>query len=291
MVPSEVPVLVSAGCDYLTVFKHRSADSKYFEQTVINMLDCEAKAGGIARPWRMAGFEGFVCGQVEFGVREDGHCARLRSETAQIKWRDLYALADNCSRIDTQCTARFSGSVGQRIVRYLAEAKRNRLRGKARGEIRWDFNTSGGKTIYCGKRRSNVFGRIYDKFEHKREEQWSNCVRFEIQCQKRMAQAVARELYETGTTLLSDARHVPAFFEGYIEMPRFNMETLKLSVLPRSRTDASERLGWMEKCVGPTARALVRRGMAQELLDALGLAIDENELKLRSDLVQERFLM
>lgn len=159
---------------------------------------------------------------------------------------------------------------------------RHRSRGPGRpAKYKMIASQDGPETLYLGRRASDRFGRIYDKFAESSKECYRDCLRYELELKNETARTVALLLDADSDHYTQLAARVAEFVRNrslHINWP----DTGDLSAQERTlqfRAELLDQSSWafrkaafVEKCVGPMARTFVRIGELQTLLDALGIA-------------------
>jgi len=74
--------LIECGVDYFTTTATSEKSAKLLAVQADGIGLAEELAGNFKRPWSMKRYQGWQCGQVEFGVREDSVITRLSGSLA-----------------------------------------------------------------------------------------------------------------------------------------------------------------------------------------------------------------
>jgi len=272
-------VLTSVDCDYITARGLESDRLGELHPWASGLFRTESDFGNKSHPWGMAGFKGWKCGEVEIGVREKDCLVRLHSSAAARNWRRLVQLSGVVTRIDLQATVKVTGSTTERIEYHRKEALAHSHKMGGQQIVRRIDDNRGGYTLYLGARESNVFGRIYDKGAQDSSPHYKQCVRFEVQFNKRLAQHIAYALEKHSSPKPAMSGYLRTFLESRgVTPPGFGAAQLTYCS-PRKRSDADRKLVWLYEAVRPSVLALIALGRGTEVLTALGL-VDENESSL-----------
>lgn len=243
-----------------------------------SLVRSETSKGYDLRPWRMAGFEGWKAGACQFGRRNDEVIMRLSDYLAHREWRNLYAVANNTSRVDVECTSRSACSAAKRVRGFAAEGYKHATGRQAKYHVTYICGNDGSATCYLGRRSSERYGRIYTKGVESGLDQWANTVRFELELKDRAAkQAIAFLALHDGPDVPYAAVLQP-FFRGRGISCRFPVACSSYEYDSSRTSDRARRLEWVKKCLGPFSRELVESGDGPTLLDCLGLDIAGGEL-------------
>jgi DNA relaxase NicK len=272
--------VVSLGVDWLTASQRSDYRYEPFEDLAVPMLLAEKDAGNFLKPWSSCGYEGFHCGQVDVGTREDGSLIRLSGQRAAEDWSKVLKHATGCSRLDLQVTIRMSQGASHEINWCYRKARRHVPETGKAPIVTLIRSTKGGRTVNLGSRTSEAYGRIYDKWAESGLDHFRNCVRFEVEFKKHASQvmgnllllAPARETYiASGLCEFFGSRGVPlASYEGLSELHFVGFSSRPSPPV----TDAAASLRWLRTSVKPSVRRLVESGRLAEVLSALGLADD-----------------
>lgn len=138
----------------------------------------------------------------------------------------------------------------------------------------------GPETLYLGKRVSDRFGRIYDKFAESGLRCYQGCLRYELELKNDIARHTALMLDASMDHYSQVGAHVQAFVrERSIETgwdfpgPAL-LEERKLQFAGRLLEESSwanQKAVFIGKCIGPMVKTFVRIGELPRLLEALGL--------------------
>jgi len=236
------------------------------------MLWREERNGFYVKPWRMAGYSGWRCGRVEYGMRQDGGCVRLSSGLAASYWWDLWQVTHRCSRIDLQATLRCDGPVNDELL-FMKQAVETCFMNKENGpRITWWSSSDGGATLYLGARQSSFYFRAYNKAVQSGLDEWSNCLRVELEvknklCESAIAYMLIQETVQAGVLyLLQQYMSNRGILTNFVDAnPRSLYER------PTIVTDRLNSLEWLRSAVKPTVQRLLDAGLVQEVLDSLGV--------------------
>lgn len=261
------------GVDYLTVTKRRGKTSGAFLHRIEQIVQKEVKRGNEYHGWSMSGYKGFRAGSAEFGERADGYIARVSSGVADDEWSKLYALADNCSRIDLQTTAKTVLTPPHYLRNEYRRMARWSKQQKNRPTVTLLRCSTDSSTIYSGSRSSEAFGRQYDKGDETGLDHYKGCVRRECEFKGELAMRIASQLHRSRRRRFEIAAGVQRFFVDRAgcswTLPDGSLEF----VVHRKRTDAERRLQWLRESVRGTVAFLLEHGYRAELLNALGLEV------------------
>lgn len=262
---------VGLGVDWITGSTSDAIATGRLATWTKNVYRSELKLGGIEKGFGLAGFTGFRVGQLEFGVRDDEGLVRLMSECAKFFWRDVYRLADNLTRLDLQLTYDIGCDPQPLIWNLFAHANKTSAQRKRGPKNDVVLGSDGGATLYCGKRTSNVFGRIYARGPKTKLPADKHLLRFEVQFNKRLAMLVARSIASDRSGSRRIIEQVVEFFRIRTGLVVDQAEDVPNNCLSRSRSDCDKKLLWLSRSVRQSCVTLAERGLLGEVISALGL--------------------
>lgn len=273
--PSEVDEVVSVGVDYLTATFMGRKECRQVASKAFDLVETEMSRGNYRKPFGMAGFSGWQAGPVQVGHRHNEVMVRLSSHAAHEHWRWFSERARNVSRADFEVTTRTDRAAAARVRSHWRQARRYKLAGHSSAAVGAYFGDDSTPTCYLGRRVSNRFGRIYDKENESRDEQWQGCVRYEVEYKN---DAASRQI----STLLcapSEADNVVAnvlqFFQARgVRLKIFSEGQGNYSCIRKSN-DAGRTLQWFSAHVKPSLARLREYGLESEGLKALGIILDQ----------------
>lgn len=268
---SSISVL-DARLDWLTVTTRDGNGADELCRVGAEMVGIEQQMGNLPQPFIWRKYAGQHCGAVSYGNRQDGAIVELSGWAAETWFSNVYALADNVTRIDVCVTARYP-ELTEGVARAgyddsLCWRPPNGIRPSA--ELR--FSSDGGSTFYLGKRGSDVFARLYDKQrESPKEPDYQWCWRWECEYKAELASAVARG-YSGASDRSSYAQQLVYghFARRGIAVPWQPSGNIVQVQHHRAATDSSKRLAWLQASVRPVVQRLMAAGYASQAATALG---------------------
>lgn len=263
---------VSTGIDWLTVTTLDRESSSFLETFSNIIIREEHQRGNIQNGWGMAGYSGWQCGQVQAGRRGEEFMVRLSGDLAQLHWGRAITLASNVTRIDLQVTFFVEGGPRPFIRKAHKHALRHAAKQVRGPSVALITNNQGGDTLYLGKRESYVYARLYNKAVESKQPEFAGCARAECEYKGKHASLVAARLMRSKTAHDDVVRSVSGFFENRGVKLELAVEPIVYR-LPRSRTDLDGRLQWIQKACRASVAMAIEFGRAQDLLNALGIAI------------------
>jgi DNA relaxase NicK len=293
VLPKLAGEFVGGGIDYLTITTRMGHGLHAARDFAFRMASKEFAANMFGSPWRGSGYEGFKVGHLMFGERADGCIIRLGSELAAEHFVDAMRVCDNVTRVDLQGTWRVTEKPAVVIRRHYKELKRANAGKKKAPAVSMLLGHDGGVTVYSGRRSSDVYARIYDKGIQSKQDQWSNCVRYELEVKGRRSMLLSLHLVDQA----SHATVIPNMVLSFLEARGCALKGLQLNdrgtmlfnslPCPRRMTDCDRSLLWLRKQVRPTVIALLERGLSSLVTDALTIhyPAKSDAVKTESDMV------
>jgi len=274
----------TADVDWLTVTVADWAKQRLLCDEVDRLMQIRKGQGFAQKPWRFKGYDGWTCGGVRWGTREDGSIVMLSGEDAALNWPTCLAWCDNCSRVDLAVTVILLSPkhhvASEAYGMLTLEGSNTNSRTRKMSLV---VNNYGGETFYIGSRASDQFGRLYDKgreMDDGTDIPEGLIWRYETEFKSYRARRIAAQMLEAakdttdyrqnlGETVYKwfVSRGVKPIFSTYNSMP-FTTETYaKLS-------DDDVTLRWFSTQVAPSVKRLKKNGKEEEAKRALGILAD-----------------
>ena len=266
--------VVEAGVDWLTLRARDPIRATALRTWLEDQLQNEVRAGEHSRPWAWYGFAGATAGAVRWGVGDRGVVGIISGPRAHSSFRAATAYAETVTRIDLCATVRCepprldisSRAHDQAVVAYKAKA------GTPKPSL-W-IGSEGGITAYLGDRSSAYFGRIYNKEIESQNVAYTACWRYEVECKAAVAHDVARQALAAPDLVRFVAGYVWGWWHTRSVEPAWESEDHYAEAKsPFKSTGDANSLGWLHTAVQPTVQRLLRRGLVDQVYQALGLTI------------------
>jgi Replication initiation factor len=269
--------IISAGLDYisLTMLNNNPACVEW-QNIALTYLQSLTSTLGEMQLSKRLGYEGLSIGGSFVGTRERDTIAVFSGERAKPAYPLLYRSDTNVSRVDVQVSYRYrttNPSVAQ-VARNQVE-RDNRTIGAARQRNATLIeDLKGGATCYVGTRTSEQFGRIYNKAAESGEAQYDRVWRFEVQLKNKLARKLCEQL---ATNTYKPEAHAVMFVKQWlrhrgVQTPwKAEAELLPLPKLSKDPTENEQKLAWLRSQVRPAIRSLLKYGLRDAILEALGL--------------------
>ena len=234
----------------------------------------EELAGDRRAEWGLHGWMGERCGGWRWGTCDAGTIVQVSGPEAELWAVTLAQLATKWSRVDFAVTVRDETCrVDPATENYHHAAVGTASSGRTarRGLV---LQTDGARTLYCGSRRSALFGRIYDKFVESGGLFPAGTWRWEVECKRHAAeQARERALCGmVGNTYVLDTA-CSAFRLWNIDVPWGADASVAWPNPVRPERDAERSLRWLAIYVAPTIQWLEGVIGAKRVRSALGMIV------------------
>jgi hypothetical protein len=224
----------------------------------------DERLGYETKPGGLYGFYGKRCRHALYGDKEDRRLIQMTGSAAS----NAFALCDyaqSCSRIDVQITIRMEcGSVDAMMLYLLASALDAPTRRGKPVSVSSVFDRESCQTIYIGKRSSDIFLRIYNKFAESGKEEYRDCVRFEVELKGKAAQ----QLWDYSASNDVGTMHalqvlIGLFARRGINIKEYTSLIEPVDFAPRERSAADVTMAWYRRQVAPSLKKFsAKNGLA-----------------------------
>jgi hypothetical protein len=263
--------IVSAGVDWLTATASKGSSrwdmQTYSDNQRRRLMDSQET---IKNGYRL-GFYGWQCEGFFYGTREGCSIVVASGAVAHNVFRAVAGIADNISRLDLQVTVATPTELPRLGLQAFAAIKSGApARRKVKNVTLIDSHPQG-ETCSIGRRKSDQYGRIYDKATESGEGMPRSVWRYEIELKRHSALATSTAL-RGSEAMESDALGlVHAWFDTRGVAPIFTPDQLFCPQKPLPTVANRDLLTWFEKTLSITVARAVRRYGAERVLEALGL--------------------
>lgn len=270
--------IIDAGIDYLSLtMRNDNPHTVAWHSAALAYL-AEIHATGIEmNESRRLGYEGHSVGGSFVGVRDRDTTAIYSGERAKPAFARLYRADAHVSRMDIQVSYRFnvtSNNVAQ-VARNSVDRANRTISGARQRNATLIEDLRGGATCYVGTRKSEQFARIYNKEAESGEKQYERVWRYEVQLKNKLAVKLAEQV-SSGT--YKPEQHAAVFVKQWLRNRGVttpwsaDAELLPLPRIERPNSQNEQKLKWLREQVQPTLRTLLKYGLRDDILDALGLS-------------------
>lgn len=249
--------LVDAGIDYVRITTEQQPNAKMMFEFFRKVLVRDQKLGYEPKSGGAFGFMGTKTRHALYGEKKGWYMLQVSGYEAKQALR-LAVDGTQATRIDLQLTVWVGEDVVEKTIRDAYNSACLHVRAKSRPvKVNLIESRHTAQTVYIGSRASDVFLRIYDKFEESGKEEYRGCVRFELELKGRMSKAMWQELVGGRATLRSTLEMVLAVFSDRgVEVPCQELDNQDIVHLQRPKTLIENTVTWLVRQVAPTVTKL-----------------------------------
>jgi hypothetical protein len=225
---------------------------------------------------RRLGYEGYTVGGSFVGVRDRDTAAIYSGERAKSAFDRLYRSDCHVSRLDVQVSYRFNVTASNvaQVARSSVDRANRRISGARQRNATLMEDLRGGATCYVGTRASEQFARIYNKDAESGDKAYERVWRYEVQLKNKyavkLAEQIASKTYPTVNHALVFVKQWLAH-RGVSTPWKADAELLPLPQINGNVPQVDAKLNWLRTQVRPALRVLLKYGLRDAILEALGL--------------------
>ncbi len=270
-----------ATVDWITATT-RDGATGYFWQEVYQEQREKADAQKLLtteKRWKFMSYEGSgYPGSIRVGYSEQLGWIAIASSGGAEKWEKLVGSSSSVTRIDLAVTQHLLVEIADVPKMYyeaLADAE------KSRRNYALIQNTKRGQTLYVGSRRSQKFGRLYDKGVESKTALPGFRYRWEVEFKKPTSGDVARALVALkGKQAEQITAMVYEFFDNRGIHPLFPKTGNAVALRTEARiTSLDRKLNWIRAQVRPSIGEIIMAGRSRDLFEAFGVKISDEYLE------------
>lgn len=274
---AQLGAIVDAGIDYISLTMHNDNPNvqTWLAAAFAYLQEIAVHSDEIKHSKRL-GYEGFAFGGSFVGQRERDTIAIFSGERAKRAYDLLYRRDCHVSRLDVQTSYRYSvpsSNVAQTVRNQVQRANATISSARQRNATLME-DLRGGATCYVGTRTSEQFARVYNKEAESGDSTYQGVWRFEVQFKNRYAEKVA-EQFKTGDYQAPNQAAVLVkqwLRHRGVQTPwQAEAELLPLPKESNTPTQSEARLRWLRDQVRPAIRQLLKYGLRDDIIEALGL--------------------
>jgi DNA relaxase NicK len=249
--------LTDAGLDYLRVTTQDRGCKANFARYYARVALQDAKLGYKQKTGGAFGFIGQKTRHALIGDKGDWQMLQVSGYSAKSGWF-LAHDGSQASRIDLQLTVFVGELCVEQVIRDAYNAACKHIRSKSRPiEVTMIEKRGKAQTVYLGKRSSDIFCRIYDKFEESGKEEHRGCVRYEVELKGRASKACWQSLVLHKTNFAEMLQSVIACFaERGVLIPVEDVSEHDIQFPKPEPTTTDNTLAWLQRQVAPTVKRL-----------------------------------
>ncbi len=220
------------------------------------------------------GYRGHALGKFFVGTGRQG-MAMYASGAWSADLLEARLRYQNAPRLDIQVTLWYQDDIATQLIDASAEATlaHREARKLPPYAVRRISSFGGGDTLYIGSRTSEKYIRIYDKMREKKEPDYENSIRFEVELKGETARMYVHECDDAFPQQEWWYSKVRTMLREYgISLPDCVPDTYAVPEYKKESATLESRLAWLSSQVAPTVAKLARNGHVADAIDALGLA-------------------
>lgn len=272
-----IGLVIDAGIDYISMtMKNDNPLTVAWHGAALAYLQDIAATGIEMQESRRLGYEGYSVGGSFVGVRDRDTTAIFSGERAKLGFDRLYRPDAHVSRIDVQVSYRFNianDNIAQMARDSVSRANRTISTARQRNATLME-DLRGGATCYVGTRKSEQFARIYNKDAESGDKAYERVWRYEVQLKNKYAVKLSEQI---ASQTYSANGHALVFVKQWlahrgVKTPwAADAELLPLPKVDSPSTQVEAKLNWLRTQVQPALRTLLKYGLRDAILEALGL--------------------
>lgn len=251
--------LIDAGIDYVRVTSSDTRAKVRMGEYFARVAQRDAKLGYKVVKGGCFGFYGHKTRHALYGDKKEW--ALLQASGYEAKGGlKLAHEGIQASRVDLQLTYRVeTGMVENTIREAYRAACAHEAPERRHMKVSMIEQRAKAQTVYLGSRASDVFFRIYDKFEESGKEEYRDCVRFELELKGRASKALWQQLSNGCMSLLQALEMVVHMLaERGVMVPNQDIQDMDILLPPRQKTSEESTAAWLKKQVSPVLRRLTQ---------------------------------
>jgi len=268
----ETWTLTGAHVDWITATYTRGPLIAEFMTLGCKILETEKLNGNPSHPANFNGYHGSSSLHAFVGYRKDGACIRLGGRASRLGWRSVAQRATNVTRLDIAITTTVDpvrDNVALELWNGVALRKNGRL---SRADYSCIQSLNSGSSLYCGKRSSATYGRVYDKNAESKGHYPRGTWRWEVEYKPDVVKdLVALLLSRADSTWLLMAHVADRFDDWGITVPWRARSIRHRPIDDRTPSTAESRYNWLKDVVSGTVASLRPYYTSTEILGSLNL--------------------
>lgn len=266
-----LPLSQAATCDYVSLTLRDAALVETMYQRGIRFLTHESKLGYVTREADMHGYHLLRAGGVQVGRSAVGAWVTLIGERAEAWYDQFMNFGAQATRIDLAVTAEYFAAEER-----LASREYDRLMDEKAHTSKRKYalvrSQNDGETLYVGSRKSDTFGRLYDRGVKSRSHDSGKLWRWEVEYKQAKAGAVWSGLTGGAKSSTMAAGLVSEWFSKRGVVPPATTETYVLDPVEYEKFPTVEnKLEWLRQQVRPSVERLIAAGFFTETCKSLGI--------------------
>jgi hypothetical protein len=253
--------LIDAGLDYIRATANGDGSRAKLNGPAYAVFAHDQALGYAIHSAGMIGFYGQKSRHCFIGTREDWSMLQVTGEQCREHWNALLNDCDHVTRIDLQVTVQVEPGT---VAATIQKAHDDSIACKSPNGKKWKTKgvSEDGKmqTVYVGKRASEWYGRIYDKYAESKKSQYKDCVRYEIELKGKAAQEVWEQVRRRGGPGMMGKIVCEWFAAHGVDIGIGEIPAYSYVKGPAEAHRDDKALGWLARCVSGTVARLCATG-------------------------------
>lgn len=249
--------LIDAGIDYLRVTSNDNFRWSKMYGYYLAVAMADSRLGFSACSAGMFGFVGEKARHAFWGTKQDWQLVQVSGRAAKNGLR-MAMSGIQCSRLDIQVTFRVrDATVAEEIRSVYEKACAMPHPGHRPPDVKLIEHRHKAQTVYIGSRASDIYLRVYDKYEESKDQEYKGCIRFEVELKGRASKAAWKKVSTEGLgTGFLVKLLVDIFKARGIELKISDFDHLPSLTIARERTSLEGTVAWMNRQVAPVVKRL-----------------------------------
>lgn len=264
--------ILCSGPDWLTCTSPRGDEASVLADVFEEKAQTDKRAALGRQTARWFGFEGHRVDHAFFGVRPQDVCLVLSGPCVAPLMQKAIIAAHNVSRFDLQVTTWTHGEEPHVGLDAYRAVRASRIQSGRVGGVSLVIAHPSGECCYINRRRSDCFGRIYDKATEAKLGTARTVWRYEVEYKRRMADRIARAWAKAPAAGPWSTSRVLEFFIAK-GVPRASIpraeQSISCEVAAPSRD--TQTLRWLQTTIRVTLKRQIKAHGLPTIVDALGL--------------------
>lgn len=274
--------VVSAGVDWITATANKGGSRtdmlEYAQHQRQRFMDADES---IKSGYRL-GYYGWQAGGFFYGSRDGSSMIAASGAQAHNVFHAVSGLADNISRLDLQVTVATPFErphLGVQAYQTIKSGAPSKVKVK---NVTLITSQPQGETCSIGKRKSDYYGRIYDKATESQLGEACTLWRYEVELKRNAALSTATGLRRSKTVAADASALVWRWFHARGVIPIYTPDQLFCPQNPVQSAIGRDVLTWFETSLSITIGKAIKRHGLYRVMEALGL-LAHIEANLKGD--------
>lgn len=266
--------IVSSGVDWITATANASDTKQMQDALSMSEFERARDRGEKIVPVTRLGYVGYAADNYFHGHNENGRIIIATGTRASELFRSVVQVSDNVSRLDVQVTADFGND-----KLHVAKQSYDALASRTPADVRVRnctllLNQPEGETLNVGKRKSDFYGRIYDKGAEACCAPALTLWRWELEVKRRAANRIAAYLRDSHSDKIASREVVFSYFNRRGLLPPWKPSQASGTPEWTAPDNGHNTLLWFRDTLSKTIRKQIELHGRAKVMDALGLEVE-----------------